>query len=487
MSTQRAPGRLSEAGRQWLTCALDPFHDSKLSVSGLPDAECGRTVCQLKQNQFQLTAPAGTVGTWDAVVFNTRLDSNITAYLGKMLEWNYTRNIADPATYLSYASKSVMSICPSVAGIGLGTLNAFTWTSSNPGRAFFPSTGFTAPDYAGYVSPNIGSATSVRTSGARYRVIGMGWEIVNTTPAISAGGTATCVRVPSRTETINGRVLKDVGVSAFSAATSVADSSADKPVATIDFPPAFLGDALEQGAKSWQAADGAYVVNQLDLNDCKMTATTSRPVCVMADRDIAAANSVSYGAFQYNCYGTLTDVYDSAQNCVFPTEEGIQTHFNASDACAVYLTGLPLATTLTVTLRVFVEIEPRSNDDALRALAPLAGTSPCIDLRALSHYQAACRNFPPAVKVGDNESGDWWELCKDLLQYAAPVVADYFGVGNEYQLAKNLYDRATGARAQAVPQTQFTPAVTVVAPASKTVAVRNLPTNQKKKKRKNQK
>jgi len=60
--------KISPDGREWLTLALDPFHDYNRQVAGYPDADASQTVVSCYQYQTEIST-AGA-GNWDCHIYN---------------------------------------------------------------------------------------------------------------------------------------------------------------------------------------------------------------------------------------------------------------------------------------------------------------------------------------------------------------------------------------------------------------------------------
>jgi hypothetical protein len=86
-----------------------------------------------------------------------------------------------------------------------------------------------------------------------------------------------------------------------------------------------------------------------------------------------------------------------------------------------YFTGLGPETVLTLDIRFIVEIAPTPNN---QTLISLASPSAAFDPIALEMYTKAVAELPPGVMVKFNGSGKWWEIVKNVLSKASPLVAN---------------------------------------------------------------
>lgn len=60
--------KITQDGKEWLTLALDPFHDYNKQVAGYPDADGSQTVVSCYQYQTDVSSVGGA--NWDCHIYN---------------------------------------------------------------------------------------------------------------------------------------------------------------------------------------------------------------------------------------------------------------------------------------------------------------------------------------------------------------------------------------------------------------------------------
>jgi len=168
---------LTPEGADWLKLALDPFHDFNHQIAGYPDTDGSQTVVSCYTYGYDLTAPAGVAGNWDAHVFNLPMASSTGSF-----------SVDGIADWIRYQDSAV-----SVAGT-VGPVNIY---SGATGTNLLPITG--APATNAYAT--VPAALNTDISGGISRVLGMGFEVTNTTAEINKQGSVTCYRMPQNTAT----------------------------------------------------------------------------------------------------------------------------------------------------------------------------------------------------------------------------------------------------------------------------------------------
>lgn len=169
LSAIAAKTGITEAGKQWLIAALDPFHDAPIHCEGFPDITSSASVVQVIKQSLQVSCPTGiTTGTWDC---------NITLYpfLETIAAASGTTN-----NYIANVSQTGNQTCP-IGGIVV---------SSGP-------TGFTNPIFTVDTSHVTSGLQCPSTySNGSCRVIASGFEVINTTSVLNLQGLVTVWRSP---------------------------------------------------------------------------------------------------------------------------------------------------------------------------------------------------------------------------------------------------------------------------------------------------
>lgn len=364
-------GALTRDGAEWLTAALDPFHDFEHPLAGYPDATVSQTVMSVYQYDLAIAKPAHVAGLWDAHVFtlpnasqNDYLLTNFDATWKKMIS-------ADPPNFWRGS-----------------TLNVYT---VGTGEKITPDT--TPQQYGGGILPPLGSEDL--TMGVS-RVVAMGFEVHNTTSDLHKQGAVTTYRMP-------------VNDSHFTTILSQSLTGEAQVNGTVySQPPKTLADALRiKGTRTWEAKDGVYAT-------C-MQGSVVNPLKQLSPNTMAFISGTDPGV---QCSSWVsTQAWNAATGEFSPdASKGIP-----FDITGAIFTGLSPETTLTVKLRVYVERAPGWNSPDL---APLASPSAGYDVRALELYAQMINCLPAAVKVDENAFGDWWRTVMRVANHVVGPLTD---------------------------------------------------------------
>jgi len=404
--------QLTADGRDWLTLALDPFHDYNHQVAGYPDADCSQTVVSCYQYQYDLSAPAGQTVNWDAHIYNGcvgKADSLTVQTLDANWAYMIDADPAQPATWKH--APLVIQVQPI------------------PGAPFSPADPATTNPTV-YTLPPIDN-TDV-TSGIT-RVIGMGFEIHNTTADIYKQGTATCYRMPQ----MGSQYQMRTGNHTQTMVGSVVGEMRRQPPGTV------AQANMLKGTRTWSAAEGAYCTCLQNSVHNPLKQLESQQYLYIS-KSAPDANSTVVTASAYDTLGADA-VAPNASVITFEPNQSIP-----FDVTGVFLTGLSKESTLTIKLKIYVERAPTWYDSALSVLAsPSAG----YDVKALELYAMAANQLPPGVKVNENSAGDWWRAVVSIIKNAAPAIgmalnpvlpgAQYIGqgVGKLASIADNTINK----------------------------------------------
>lgn len=368
--------QITPDGKEWLTLALDPFHDYNHQVAGYPDADCSQTTVSCYQYQSNLVAPAGVPGTWDAHVYNMPICKPDSFGVYDMP--NTWTSIVEPAVIINTCSTGPLTIVTNAAGSPLGNVIPMSATAD---KSTLPA----AVD-------NYDLCSGIT------RVIGMGFEITNTTAEIYKQGTITAYRMPQMGS--NYQIVARNNPLTFVA-----------PIAGQMWrePPSTPAEAnLLKGTRTWAAGEGVYATCFQNSVHNPLAQVESAQVLMQPAASPGVASVVR--ASQWYTIGAGAAA-PAASAVAFAPQQTMP-----FDTTGVFLTGLSNATTLTVKLRVYVERAPTYSEPSLAVLAsPSAG----YDVKVLELYAAAINMLPVAVKVGENAKGDWWRAVLGVLKAAA--------------------------------------------------------------------
>jgi hypothetical protein len=371
--------QLTQDGGDWLTMALDPFHDWNQPIAGYPDADGSATIVQCFQYSTDISSPANA---YDAHVFINPAfgynDNNEVSVLGNEV---YLTQTANDHNY----TDGIISVV---------TADVNELLAPGDGLAYNPTNGSfaTLGNWQDLVTPNS-------------RVIGLGFEVINTTAEIYRQGTCTCYRMP------------ESEVQTMSTVVNAANTaSASMPIVKIREAPSNVASASYlHGTTQWAAAEGAYVVGTQQSIVNPITGVTKNPVLRTTSGYLANGE-----------FGHLTKVsLDAAtkpSTCNIPYAMKL-IPFNIS---GVMMTGLSKETTLHIRLRVYVERAPAlgAND---RTLAVLATPSAAYDANCLKVYSEIVSRMPVACPVSMNAFADWWRVISGLARAVAVPVGTFFG------------------------------------------------------------
>lgn len=349
---------LTEAGKNWLMAAVDPFHDNQFKVDGFPDPTSSPSIVQCVKQSMTLKVPAsvGATANWDCMI------------------------VAYP--WLNFIPVNGENDFP---GFGQTTFTSGSPTTSQAGGLMAYSD--TAGTDLGPDNTAIANITSISLPNnywlGKHRIIAMGFEVHNVTADINKQGTATVWKNPVPDfEAASTRVR-------FTNTTGGNYMTAN--VLTMPLPPQRLSQALIlPGSRQWDAREGAYVTST--FNDLHIPTDLDNSVSFRLTSPLLTNFSINETV---NSLPTATTTFGSfAYKC-----------WSKCDMSGVTFTGLSNASSLTVTWNVYVERFP---DISEADLVVLAYPSPAYDPVALELYTHIMNDMPVGVMVKENGLGDWF-------------------------------------------------------------------------------
>lgn len=376
---------ITQEGLNWLTMATDPFHDTELAPTGFPDADSSRSIPQCFVSTTQVVAPPTlSTPTWDAHIFFNPIS----------WQWAAPTEYSTPVPQARYKVNRNGLATASFNGVflqaGYNALSLpanFDWINSA-----------TAPP-GGAASP-YGLAYPKQGSSGQFRLVGCGFEVVNTTPDLYRGGSITVYRTPSSTST---RQIQ------LTPATPYFVQS------TVTLPPSSQTEAqLYPSSRTWGAEDGCYVVGTLSGTVC--------PYLVAQPNAVSSIQMMTPDVIQDGTNANTT-------NCFM--FQGLYTEQMARcsqilpyDNHGCVLTGLQPQATLQVTVRYYVERIPTSSNPELVVLT--RAPTP-YDPVALEIYSRAMAHLPVGVPVDQNPLGEWFNDIMDTISEWGPKVGNALG------------------------------------------------------------
>jgi hypothetical protein len=444
---------LTPSGKEWIIAAVDPYHDSPVNCCGYPDNNEAASVVQVVKLSTALVAPtAAGSGNWDchihqfpwmeggngqgALWSNTTTGNQITGFGSLLLGNSLTApNLVNPSTtrWGGMVVDSVASGANTFQYLELGTSIAPFQTSLAP-----------------YLT-------------GEYRIIGMGFEVINTTSELNVQGLVTVYRQPVSSLDSARSVLITSGP-IFSSGGTVSTTEFGYPdVLVTNTPPATPGEALLlDGSRQWKAKDGCYVVSTFNSTENPPGQNNISPVM-----HISALDSASFGtqwiyvtpvtnfpaAFNPSpITGNPADTPTTFNIVPLPTGGVWMQPFNGAGAI---FSGLSNSTTLQLNVIYYIERFPTQQDSDLVVLARNSchGDSVALDL-----YSEIVKEMPVGVPQRMNGMGEWFA---DAVSAAADFVSPVLSaiplpmaqtIGSGIKMAGNVA-KSLGSKKEAPGQT----------------------------------
>lgn len=377
---------LSGEGRDWLTLSLDPFHDLDHPVAGYPDADTSKTLVSCYQYALDVSKPVNvSTATWDAHVFTMPFTGSTGSH------------VSYPGTTAPAVSKFVAQN-PTVA-----TDRSFLNVEiNNSGGSLYPRSG-AEEQAANRWSLHLPVSATI-FDGTMTRVIGMAFEIIDTTAEVYKQGALTAYRMPQM-PVDGGMYYEDLGNNLLGPMSHTV---------LYHSPPSTPAEAmLLGGTRQWDAQKGAYVVCTQNSVHNPLTMSGPKAGIVGAGNFRLAHASISAFAVEaHNAPPALSMVNPSPM---------VHIPFNTS---GVMLTGLNAASTFRIKFKLYVESAPLPWQSDLVVLAT---PSAPYDPTTLEAYSKALTHVPVAVYASDNAMGDWFAGLADIVSKMALPVSTIAG------------------------------------------------------------
>jgi hypothetical protein len=389
-----APAKFESFGtssKNWLTMATDPFHDTELTLSGLPDEHCQPSIVRCFREQQTISVPDTvlTGDTWDCVIFTAPyLDPRLTMR-GKYYPTSVPpsqfgkTSTSDGSGINNYGTLHLVNVMRGPTG------QRIYQTASNSGLGY----GFPFEDVVNF-GPHLGD-TQIPA-----RLIAGGIEVSNVTAKLYQGGTCTTYDTECSFTPINfvGSPAENTS-RAWTGLRTKGPMENDGTVAQMPH------------AVTWPATEGCYSPIRIKLNETDYSIATSQ-FCMIGNNMLDSSNCFTDTLYTVAPYDTETYGWTNTNN-------GRLANISTT---AIYFTGLPYETKLTVVTKFFVETAPTANVNELALVSPAA----MYDERALAVYRNAICHLPPAVPVRMNPGGEWWGIAKQAIDAAAAAGSIFF-------------------------------------------------------------
>lgn len=372
---------LTQAGKDWLVAVVDPFHDTQLKdLQGWPDVETSASVVRCMKSNMQISATSGgapaPAGNWDVEI----------ALMPWLSSCPFYKSSARTGSSAAYSS-AVASSSAAFGGVVAQACNTFT---SGSGFTWPPSSGSTT--LLGQLTPD---AQSISGMG---RVIGIGFEVTDTTASLYQQGSCIVFRqpqYPKESQTFRLQQLDGTFLQTTFDGTEVRMPPASSSAAIL-FP----------GSRQWAAKEGCYIVGAFHSNENPpFDVNYNQPVLVPASFD----EQIGVMPTQEIWFPTPADsgiqILSNTGVANGKLGTGQPLHLNPIHSCGALFMGLHPNASLSVTLNVYYESFPSIADS--RTLV-LATPSAEFDPMALNIYSHAIGTMPVGVMVKENGFGDWF-------------------------------------------------------------------------------
>jgi hypothetical protein len=355
---------ISDAGFKWLDTALDPFKDITIKPMGYPDRLMAPSVIQTVHGTFDIKVPTSAGGgNWDCMIFVDQIATPVPLRLSPAIN-GYV--IAQDTQSGTKHQRGGINVRSGPAGSSLD----ITTTSDNES-----------------IDPTL-------YTNSKGRVIGIGFEVHNTTSDLNRQGSVTTFRVcdPSTDEIVTS-VIDHLGIAACTPTTQKAIFLAE--------PPATATEAEDlPGSVSWAAEKGCYVV-PVFMEEDNIPTDLGIVGVLVKDED--------FGLYYppIVALGTITAPDPSFATAKLPTS-----------LSGAFFTGLSPQTTLTLKYVYYFEQFPSIQSSLKR----VASHSCPEDFIAIEAYTKIAKDLPTGVPVGENFLGAFIAGISRLAAWVLPKI-----------------------------------------------------------------
>jgi hypothetical protein len=372
--------QLSQAGLDWMTIALDPFHDTEMNCPGFPDLISSKSIVQCITQTVNVT---NTASAYDCHIFFLPCSQIWSANI-----WSnqLLRTLITPDGFIAGTQTGP------ILNPGLNVLTTF------PGVSWYSST-------AGTNFPEAGLPLSF--GAGQTRLVAVGWEVVNTTPVTLMQGSVTAYKSPN---TFVNSVITSGG-------EFVSDATVSYPIQFGALPPGTQTDAaLFPNSRTWQASEGLYQI--ATLNETQNPYASPVPglagfMTVPNETDLLDATpNLAY-------IPTLNDAATALPIAPIIAYPYASNHGFPWDVSGAVFAGLSAQSTLQVTVKYYVERIPTISDPNLLVLCR---QPPSYDPLALEIYSRVVAKLPVGCKVDENPLGEWFDTVMDIVAAGLPIV-----------------------------------------------------------------
>jgi hypothetical protein len=358
---------ISDEGEKWALLALDPFHDTSLEIVGKCDSQIGRSLLfDVRKDITVVKDPAFAAGNWDchiAFIPSCRMGASY----GKVSIYTPTNGVPPPCPNDFVYSDNTGTPLPDGVVVACQALTGVD--TFDPSSA---AVSYDAISIDSFLQPN-----------ARHNIVSAAVEVHNTTAEIEKQGSVTAYRHENR-------YMPAGYASSGNTLYGVASNA----------PPKSVGLAKEIGGVTWDAAEGVLLPLAFAQADARPAAYAPQMTVLVQDNGYLFANNNLAGGTAVPCGFDL-----------------------GMDSSGAYFTGLSENTSLTVTLRLVLEVYPEPSSD----LMALAHPSPPVDYKAMQLVSRIQATLKPGYPVHENGIGDFFRGIAGAIGKVVPVAAKVVG------------------------------------------------------------
>lgn len=383
-----APG-LTLTGRQWLTRALDPFHDDvSVPKAGLPDYSPYATVLKEHNRSIEISKPTAVAEgeSWNCAIFT----------MPNLNNSNYRK-----VTYNADGSLTYSGVADSI--FNGDTVSVVKWPASSGSDWFQPTVDGQFASGAQFAGISLYDNGTTVPSNTLARLIGGGFEVSNTTATLYKQGNLTCAAAPQlMVHTMTPR-LNDSNLT----------RSVGTPMKILRLPPTSLEAVrANPNAVSWPAEHGVYVPFRMDHSKNEYALPEETPLFYKTN--VSAGQGLM----------SSLDVPASTDNDFrFPTLYYKPFLAPIGQQVAMF-SGLSSQSTLVLNVRFIEEVAPIADLDLLSFGPELYMADPL----AIELYQRALMTLPVAVTFEENYTAEFWSrVVRAVSNIATPLAGQYGG------------------------------------------------------------
>lgn len=402
----------------FIVMAADPFHDTQVPTSGLPDASVDPSYTFEVKKKVQITMPAGVTAPWDCHIFNLPLLTRMTFHQGNQLN-----------SGVWYEASTAPDITLGLLNIVCAPSGTDALPNQTNGIVLAANDFVTGPEIDNFLAGNS-------------RILAFGFETHDVTADLYKQGTLTCYRQSSHP--VSTSMFHYVGNS--TAFNGAAQNMYMGPADRLVMPPVNAQAAfLLPGSVEWKAEEGAYSVVPFSSFDMPVEPLKTGQVYI-CDTDSDHQGNAGLITKTENTFGAFASKPGITVNTGLHTFCGGSAYRLAPIMqCGQYFTGLAAQSTITLTVKLVIE---RCPDVTQPDLVVLAKPSPLYEPRAFEQYMRLVATSQPAVPVRMNPGGEFWHMLIDgastVASMAFPEAAPLIGIANS--LANMAVSKATAKK-----------------------------------------